>query len=204
MKNKLPLNVMRPIARYWLDYFAPYCQRLEVAGSLRRCCPLVGDLELVAVPHTSLYQHLDEMLAANAIRHSETKRWGQKQRVFLVDIGAVNGVRIDDVVQIDFYLQPDPRTWGVNFMLRTGSAEFSHKMVTRRKDGGFMPDHYRMEDALVKVGATVLPTPEEEDVFRLWGIDYVMPAQRVDWYQPKFGPLPEIEWEPEPEQASLF
>lgn len=89
-------------------------------------------------------------------------------------------------------------------MIRTGSVEFSRKMVTRRKDGGFMPDHYRIEDALIKVGATVLPTLEEEDVFRLWGMDYVMPAQRVDWYQPKFRPLPEIEWEPEPEQASLF
>lgn len=204
MKSKLALKYMDPIGQYWKEYFAPYCQRIEIAGSLRRRSPMVGDLELVAIPHNRLYQHLDDMLAAHAIRHAEPKRWGQKQRVFLADIGTVLGAKIDDVVQIDFYLQPDPRTWGVNFMIRTGSSDFSRKMVTRRQDGGFMPDHYRVEDAVVKAGATVLATPEEEDIFRFWGIEYVLPAQRSDWYQPKFGPLPAIEWEPEPEQASLF
>jgi hypothetical protein len=67
-----------------------------------------------------------------------------------------------------------------------------------------MPDHYRVEDARLKVGATVLDTPEEEDVFRLYGIDYVVPAQRVDWYRPKFGPVPDVAWEPEPAQMGLF
>lgn len=204
MKSKLPRKLMEQVATYWKTILAPNCHRIEIAGSLRRCKESIGDIELIVVPKTALYQQLDEMLAEGTIRPAEPKRWGQKQRVFMVEIGRVNGVPIDESVQVDVYLQPDPATWGVNLLLRTGSWEFSRNMVTRRSEGGFMPDHYRVEDARVKAGATLLDTPEEEDVFRLWGFDYVLPPQRTEWFQPKFGPVPEIEWQPEPAQASLF
>jgi DNA polymerase/3'-5' exonuclease PolX len=204
MKTKLPIAMAEPIAVYWRDLLVQNCRRLEVAGSLRRRRPEIGDLELIAIPKNALYEQLDNLLSKRAIRHTDPKRWGLRYRSFIVNISVVNNVNINEDVQIDLFLQPDPATWGINYLLRTGSAEFSRKMVTRRSEGGFMPDHYRVEDARLKVGATVLDTPEEEDVFRLYGIDYVVPAQRVDWYRPKFGPVPDVAWEPEPAQMGLF
>ena len=204
MKNKLPIRIMEPIAVYWRDLLFQNCRRIEVAGSLRRRRSEIGDLELVAIPKNALYHQLDDLLSKQAIRHTDPKRWGLKYRSFVSAVSVVNSVRLEEDVQIDLALQPDPATWGVNFLLRTGSAEFSRKMVTPRGEGGFMPDHYRVEDARLKAGATVLDTPEEEDVFRLYGIDYVLPPQRTDWYQPRFGPVPDLAWEPAPAQFSLF
>lgn len=112
--------------------------------------------------------------------------------------------KLDDYVQVDLFLQPDPATWGVNMLLRTGSAEFSRKMVTKRSQHGFMPDCYQVRDARVWAGAKLLDTPEEADIFALWGMDYVLPPQRTDWYDPKFWQAPVVEVEPAPVQVELF
>lgn len=67
-----------------------------------------------------------------------------------------------------------------------------------------MPDGYQVRDARVWAGAKLLDTPEEADVFALWGIDYVLPPQRSDHYDPKLGQAPVVEYEPVPVQAGLF
>lgn len=199
MKTKMRLDMARDVANQLVTYFQPDCKRIEVAGSIRRCKPDVGDIEILAVPTIKLYELLDDLLSEGKIYHVTPKRWGNKLRAFRLPLKY-----LDDSVQVDLFLQPNPTTWGVNLMIRTGSAEFSRKMVTKRSAGGFMPDHFRIYDARVWAGAKVLETPEEEDVFRLWGMDYVLPPQRADWYTPKFGDAPVVEVEPEPVQGGLF
>ncbi len=105
---------------------------------------------------------------------------------------------------MDLFLQPDPATWGVNMLLRTGSAEFSRKMVTKRSAGGFMPDFYQVRDARVWAGARMLETPEEEVIFHTWGMAYVLPPQRTDWYEPRFGDVSVVEVKPVPVQMGLW
>ena len=65
-------------------------------------------------------------------------------------------------------------------------------------------NHFRVYDARVWAGAKLLDTPEEQDIFALWGMDYVLPPQRSDYYDPKFGASPVVEIEPVPVQAGLF
>lgn len=175
---RLPYARMLPIAQSIVGRLAPNCQRIEIAGSLRRQKETIGDVELIAVPTEALYAQLDELLAGGKIRHAATKRWGQKLRSFVFD------TRSGDPVQVDLFLQPDPATWGVNFMIRTGSAEFSHRMVTKRSQGGWMPDQYQVDEARVWRNGKALETPEEEYVFSLWRMDYVEPQQRTEAYKP--------------------
>ncbi len=199
MKTKLPLATARDIAGQLVDYLKPNAKRIEVAGSIRRCKPEVGDIEIVCVPTVALYDQLDAYLRSSDILHTDPKRWGSRLRSFRFPVKHVN-----DYIQVDLFLQPDPARWGVNMMIRTGSAEFSRKMVTKRKAGGFMPNDLTIYDARVWAGAKMLETPEEQDVFALWGMDYVMPPQRTDWYDPKFGKAPVVEVEPVPVQVGLF
>lgn len=180
MKTKLSDAIMRPLAETLVSRFASNCQRIEIAGSLRRLKSEIGDIEIVAIPTAALYTKLDTLLADDKIRHAEPKRWGNKLRSFLFD--TIGGYTI----QVDLFLQPDPATWGVNMMIRTGSKEFSHKMVTERSKGGFMPDGYKIKDARVWRGETVLPTPDELNVFMLWGMDWVEPDLRTAEYKPVF------------------
>src|SRR3990167_4917734 len=47
---------MEATARALVDELLPSCERIEIAGSLRRRCPMVGDIELVAIPQFVRYQ----------------------------------------------------------------------------------------------------------------------------------------------------
>ena len=50
-KIKLSLDDAHTQAVLILDALAPSCARLEIAGSIRRQRPYIGDVELVAIPH---------------------------------------------------------------------------------------------------------------------------------------------------------
>jgi DNA polymerase/3'-5' exonuclease PolX len=47
---KFPYPVVLPIAGRIVEALRPYCERIEIAGSLRREKPMVGDIEIVAIP----------------------------------------------------------------------------------------------------------------------------------------------------------
>jgi DNA polymerase/3'-5' exonuclease PolX len=175
---KLPYVRMLPIAQGIVNRLAANCKRIEIAGSIRRQKNMIGDIEIVAVPTEALYAQLDELLASGKIGHKPRKAWGNKLCSFVFDTKA------GDPIQVDLFLQPDPATWGVNFMIRTGSSEFSHHMVTRRDMGGWMPNCFQVEGALVWWNEKVIPTLEEKDVFALWGMDYVQPEHRTENYNP--------------------
>ncbi len=48
--TKRPIQTVMPIAQRLLSALAPNCHRVELAGSLRRGRPMVGDIEIVAIP----------------------------------------------------------------------------------------------------------------------------------------------------------
>ncbi len=177
MKNKRPHYEVMQIAEQIVSRLEVACHRLEIAGSLRRGAGMVGDIEIVAVPR------LEVDLFGVPTGKSEVDRliadWkmvivkdGQKQKQFIVE--TTGGYEY----QVDLFLQPDPATWGVNFLIRTGSRNFSRKMVTLRSKGGYMPSGYRVQGARVWFHGELIETPEEKDIFRLWGMSYVPPKER--------------------------
>jgi DNA polymerase/3'-5' exonuclease PolX len=48
--EKRPYAQMMTIARAVVERLRPACQRIEIAGSLRRHRPMVGDIEICAIP----------------------------------------------------------------------------------------------------------------------------------------------------------
>lgn len=96
----------------------------------------------------------------------------------------------------DFYLDlfiVRPETWGVQYLIRTGNADFSHRCVTPRKFGGYLPDDCKVEDGRVwrywagdaDMGAAKLAdianpleTPEESDFLALLGLGWIEPENR--------------------------
>lgn len=176
-KQKRPHAQVMTVAAALVDRLSPACIRIEIAGSLRRQCAEVGDIEIVAIPrlHVDMFgeptdrTHVDDLLATWPV---ELAKNGAKYKQFTLTTNS------GSEYQVDLFLQPDPATWGVNFMIRTGSGEFSKRMVTPKRLGGYMPDGFRVQDARVWNGPTVLPTPEERDVFDLWGMAFVEPCDR--------------------------
>lgn len=177
--TKRPHAQVLHVANHLVAALDPACHRIEIAGSLRRESPLVGDIELVAIPrlHTNL---LGEPIADSSEVDNLLAKWpvtlhknGSKYKQFSFEWQA--GLTF----KVDLFLQPDPATWGVNFLLRTGSPEFSRRMVTAKLYGGYKPEVYTVEHGRVRMAGMLLPTPEEGDVFERWGMEWIDPRGRL-------------------------
>lgn len=175
-KTKMPLPRARTIAHAVLAELAPGCQRIQVAGSIRRECPVVGDIEMVAIPIPVLDllgdpvgSALDPILQALVTAgRLERIKGGDRYKQFLIPrAGCV----------LDLFL-PDLDTWGCVFTIRTGSAAFSHRLVTPQSQGGLCPNNMRFSGGRLLCNGALLATPDETDVFRRLGLEWIEPRDR--------------------------
>jgi hypothetical protein len=207
-----------------IEGLRPFCQRMEIGGSVRRGNSSVKDGEIVAIPfpgNQGLLAHLDKMVAHGKLQqalYNCSPRWGSLYRGFIVD-----GLRVE-------LFCTDPHSYGYQMWLRTGPRDankvamqwISHKKPDwRAQDGSIWysaagwkwdaedkewnaPDRQRCN------------VPEEVDMFRLLGLPHLPPAQRDEVRYQMLLRKPDhrfasaaslvIDAEPEPQvqQLSLF
>jgi len=170
MNEKYPYFEMHRISVGLVQRLRPACVRIEVVGSIRRREAEIGDIKIIAIPHTPL----DALLAGMQVSffRNDTQH---KQFLF-----SENRRRRGQVYQAEIFLQRDPATWGINMLLQTGTVDFNHQMVTPKRIGGLMPNDFQIRDARVWFGGLALDTPTEESVFELWGMDWIAPEDRRD------------------------
>lgn len=196
------------LAQRFRDLFDGCYAQWEVAGSIRRRKAQCGDAEHVCIsrlvsvasnelfatpkPVNAIWKRLEELEAAGTvIRHvyGDTGfRWGEKYR----------GVEFKGVLQ-EIY-QADADNWGATLAIRTGSAEFSQKLVTgllRNGHRNYKGHVWRCEPCLSDSegfngrhpktcaceGTKLLPVEkiaarDEEEYFRLCGIAWTEPEKR--------------------------
>ncbi len=170
MKTKIPLELAERIARKYSDMLAPYCERIEIAGSIRRRKAEVGDIEIVAKPLSTFdlfgspNGYHDLTLPLPAVKN------GQRYKQYALPEG----------INLDLFIVLPPAQWGVIFALRTGGAEFSKKLVTPKRYGGFLPSVYVVKDGAVHRvdSGEMISTPEESDFFNLCELGWIKPEER--------------------------
>lgn len=176
------------LANRIIETMQPFCQRVAIAGSIRRQKPEVKDIEVVAVPKLGQPKDLFcEVLQnqlfvwAQQIESEGRIQWikpgtpeiipwpiqeqGRYWRGWLVKAG----------IKLDLFLAT-PETWGVIYLIRTGSAEFSQRMVGKEcwRTG------YHFDDGkLFDPSGQFVPTPEEQDVFSALGVEWLEPEDRL-------------------------
>ena len=184
------LSSARPIAEHLHSVLSPHCIRCEVAGSVRRAKPEVHDIELICIPKpgfppvafgdkTIFPNYLDKTLftlcAEGWLRRI---KGGDKYRQYEIALGKF-GFFASSHFNLDlFIVRAD--TWGIQYTLRTGPSDFSHKCVTPRKFGGYLPpDCEYIEGAtrIERAGETV-PLPEEIDFLNLLELGWIEPGKR--------------------------
>ena len=151
---------------------APYTERIEIAGSVRRRKPEVKDIELVAIPRQVVSDLFgdeteacpDFCAAVNwwpAIKGTPNGRYTQRV--------------LPDGINLDLFIV-DADTWGYTMAIRTGSADYSaHVLGTRWASLGYTS----RESVLYRYGR---PTyiREETDLFALLGLPWTEPWDR-EW-----------------------
>jgi DNA polymerase/3'-5' exonuclease PolX len=180
MKQKVPLQEAKEQADRLAAMLRPYCDRVEIAGSIRRQKPEVGDIEIVCVPTLGWKK---DLLGQDYPAYSLLDiPIGQLEREgYRVNR---NGPRFKQVVLandlcLDLFIVTPPAQWGYIYAIRTGPAEFSKWVVTRRNKGGALPSYLRVEGGAVWHGTRCIPTPEEDDFLGLCGLAGLAPQERM-------------------------
>ena len=188
-ETRIPLAQAERLAAELMELLRPACDRIELAGSIRRRKADVGDIEILAAPRTvqtvdmwgipipGLHSNALEdlcgcLLARGVLVARETNgrgAWGERyKRVAFGD------------AKVDLFAVLHPAQWGVLLLIRTGPADFSRRFVTPRRQGGMMPEWAVVKDGAIWQRGTgeMIETPEEEDVFRVLGLDWIPPESR--------------------------
>jgi DNA polymerase/3'-5' exonuclease PolX len=167
---KIARAVALNLAQTLIGHLSGVCERAEIAGSLRRGKDQVHDIEIVCIP-----------VQVGDLFGSPSYLWGDVR-------DALSGYKM--LKGGDFYQQYDlgvckadvyvttREKWGVIFTLRTGSADFSRRMVMPKTQGGYLPDGMRIEEGRLWMGSVSMETLEEQDLFQAVGMEWVRPENR--------------------------
>ena len=146
----MALAYAREMADALVDLLAPACERIEIAGSVRRGKARPNDIEIVAIPRwlysedyretgaraNELNLLCDELLTQGTLEKRPDSRgrycWGTgiKRAVFF---------RGQDYAPVALFQVVEPRQWGVIYAIRTGPGDFDRLLVTSRRCGGGCP-----------------------------------------------------------------
>lgn len=166
-----------PIAQRVRDALAPFCTRIEIAGSIRRRKPEVGDIEIVAIPLQSFVCNLDLFGHEDQIVHDRRFSAAVRDlgRIVKGDIdrGRYIQIQLPDGIAVDLFIAR-PDNWGLILAIRTGSAEYSHRVLAC---GWVRAGYHSLGGMLCTIGHKV-PVLEERDLFELIGVKWVEPQMR--------------------------
>lgn len=169
------------------------CARTMVAGSIRRKKLEPNDIEILAEPLFTkseerptlfgqeslevnlLRRRMDELRLRGHVFADRPSKDGKKSpfgpRYYRVSFN-----HLGRLYPVDLFTVFPPADWYPQVVIRTGSAEFSHFLVTeawkynlRFKDG-----HIERQGE----PPTIIVPPSEEYVFKLCGIEYLEPEDR--------------------------
>lgn len=181
MKTKLSLDQAQEIADRYRDELLPYCERLEIAGSIRRKKPMVGDIEMVAIPKFETWGHdlLGNPTLHNALEEEVSYKFRNNGLVFTKSGPRYKQIQLQEGINLDLFIVLPPAQWGVIFLLRTGPEVFSKMAVTQRNKGGHLPSYCLVKDGQVFRYGELFPTPEEDDYLELLGLPGLKPEARA-------------------------
>ncbi len=123
----MKLSTAQAIAEQIKGKLAPFCERIEIAGSIRRKRPEVGDVEIVCVPKTvpcGLFRDMAERVPGFV---KTVNRW------FAVkgnaEMGKYTQRILPDGINLDLFMLDEFDFWR-QFVIRTGSAEYVIKEIS--------------------------------------------------------------------------
>lgn len=183
-KTKFPFAKARAVGSVLCLALEEECERIEIAGSIRRGKPEVGDIEIVYIPKMGtvrdglfdtkevsrvdllLQALLDSGVLAKRRNVNGSEMWGTKNKLAL---HCASGIPVD-------FFATTEEAWFNYLVCRTGGAENNTRVAMAAQDKGwkwnpygpgFTDDHRR-----------TIRVSSEREVFELLGLRYLEPEER--------------------------
>lgn len=176
------------------------CEKIMIAGSVRREKETIGDLEIVAMPR----EHDAKDLFGESVDTGRTYLDVALEQLHEV---VLLGWTLDKRKQgkklkklrhtstgflCDLFIVTEKRAWGSHVAVRTGPHPFSIHMMKRAKelkmffaDGFLLHNHLPQGKNYCPDGVNcnrIIPLPNEADVFEALKINYMYPREREERY----------------------
>ncbi len=183
--NPIPYAEALPVAEELRELLAPACERIVIAGSLRRRKALVSDIELVAEPRyydaaeglfdTVRRSALDAVVATLDRREVRLHRRDGSEEVQTRDGNAYKALAYRGLPVDLFLVTPESGAdWGVILTIRTGPADFSRELVTRCRAWG-----RRVQGGRLYAYGRYVPCPDEQTFLAELGMPWLEPEERA-------------------------
>lgn len=165
----LSLDKARAIAEHICKELAPMCERIDIAGSIRRSRPVCGDIDIVCLP----YANQRDAIITRCTRQGALVKQGQQYVM----------IELRGGVQLDLWFahreggdmfDPEPCNYGVLLLARTGSAAHNVYLASRAKSLGL---HFHPHKGVTSRGR-IVASVEEADIFRALNLPFIEPEKR--------------------------
>ena len=109
----------------------PYCSKINIAGSIRRKKPKVGDIEIVCVPHKAPAGQVS--LFGDPEGEQPVKEFCDLvQGLGTVELGRVTGrqmkILLPEGIKLDLFIPQEDDYYRI-YAIRTGSAQYSNLVI---------------------------------------------------------------------------
>ena len=185
MNDRHDLSFAREVGEDLVKLLAPHCERIQIAGSIRRQRLQVKDIELLCVSKVlssqdlfgglstngyALDLKLNSLVADGSVLKKRPNKAGRysygEQNKLLAHVPS--GVPVD-------VFSTTAENWGMSLVVRTGPKEMNIRMMARFRDLGMRGHAY---GGVTDQEGNEIKCPDEETVFRLLGWDWVLPERR--------------------------
>jgi len=161
-KTPMTLSYADELTKIITNALRPHCQRIAVAGSVRRRRPTVNDIDLVVIPAFfawpgTIPQTLIKNLGAELTRNGD-----------LIKQFSVYGHQVD-------LIHATPQNWGIRMLRWTGSKGHNIMLCTRARK---LNMKLAVAQGLLDQNGILLEAKNEERIFNLLHMDYVTPEKR--------------------------
>lgn len=156
------------IALCVLELLRPHCIRCEIAGSIRREKSEVKDIEIVAIPKPYQIGLFQDGIAEIVNQWQKVKgelEYGKTKYTQRI---------LPEGIKLDLFFAEEGN-WGLIFAIRTGSADYSHKVLAN----GWVKRGYKSEGGYLMQNGKSYEVREEKDLFDRIGVAYVEPKHRT-------------------------
>lgn len=191
MSEKLKIDRLKAeeVAIEICDKLSPFCERISIAGSLRRQKPFVGDIELLFIPKLVQKQgglfaveageemcdladlNIDRWAYEGYLKHRLNSEghlcWGKKNKLA---IHAASGIPVD-------FFSTTTENWWVALVIRTGGKVTNLKLTTSANRRGLTLNAYGSGFTNLRTREKI-PCRSEQEVFRIAGVPYAPPERR--------------------------
>lgn len=186
MKARFPHAVALGIAEELVAGLAPFCERIVIAGSLRRGKPEVGDAEILFVPRFEARMASGDMFASESVNLADEQlgRWladgtlsRRPSETGVFSWGKLNKLaRHRSGLGVDFFTEPSPADWWRSLVIRTGPKELNIRLIESAALRGLRVHAY--SQGITDARGVAVLCGSEREFFSLCGMPWLEPGER--------------------------